>query len=75
MSNKILQILRGVSFVAIGALVGASIVSIFTGIDYNWDIACKSFIAIIIAYAACRFLERAACRLLERRLDGSSRDD
>ena len=67
MSNKILQILIDVSFIALVALAFASIVSIFTGIDYNWDIACKSFIAIIIAYTACR--------LLERSLDGSSGDD
>ena len=67
MSNKILQILIDVSFIALVALAFTSIVSIFTGMDYNWDIACKSFIAIEIAYVACR--------LIERSLDGSSGDD
>ncbi len=67
MSNKILQILIDISFIALVALAFASIVSIFTGIEYNWEIACKSFISIILAYTACLFIERT--------LDGSSGDD
>ena len=67
MSNKILQILIDVSFIALVALAFASIVSIFTGMEYCWSIACRSFIAITLAYIACR--------LIERSLDGSSGDD
>ena len=67
MSNKILQVLIDISFGALVALAFASIVSIFTGMEYNWDIACNSFIAITIAYAACR--------LIEGSLNGSTRDD
>lgn len=67
MSSKILQVLIDISFSALIALAFASMISIFTGLEYNWNIACNSFIAIVIAYTACR--------LIERSLDGSSGDD
>lgn len=67
MSNKILRMLSDISLIALGTLAFASIISILTGMDYCWDIACTSFIAITIAYIAYLFTKRS--------LDGSSRDD
>lgn len=70
MCNKtglILQILLYISIGALAALAFASIASIFTGGEYNWEIASKSYLAILIA--------GIACRLIERSLDGRSGND
>ena len=70
MCNKIgliLQILLYISIGALAALAFASITGIFTGGEYNWEIASKSYLAILIA--------GIACHLIERSLDGRSGND
>lgn len=66
-TNKILKILLYIAIGALAALAFASIISIITSMEYSWSIACKSYLAILIAGIACDVLERS--------LDGSSGND
>ena len=70
MSNKTNLIMRILLYVSIGALAAlafASIASIFTREEYNWQIAGKSYLAILIAGIACHIIEGS--------LDGRSGND